>query len=37
MKAAIKKMPKGTSLTFVGVTAAGPSGKSANWRIVFQD
>jgi len=29
MKNAIKKMPKGTSLTFVGVTAAGPSGKSA--------
>jgi gliding motility-associated protein GldM len=29
MKAAIKKMPKGTSLTFVGVSAAGPSGKSA--------
>jgi hypothetical protein len=25
---AIKKMPKGTSLTFVGVSAAGPSGKS---------
>ena len=36
-KAAIKKMPKGTSLTFVGVSAAGPSGKSAaNWRIVLQ-
>lgn len=29
MKAAIKKLPKGTALTFVGVTAAGPSGKSA--------
>jgi gliding motility-associated protein GldM len=29
MKAAIKKMPKGTSLTFVGVSASGPSGKSA--------
>jgi gliding motility-associated protein GldM len=29
MKSAIKKLPKGTSLTFVGVTAAGPSGKSA--------
>lgn len=29
MKTAIKKMPKGTSLTFVGVSAAGPSGKSA--------
>ena len=29
MKAAIKKMPKGTSLTFIGVSAAGPSGKSA--------
>jgi gliding motility-associated protein GldM len=29
MKNAIKKMPKGTSLTFVGVSAAGPSGKSA--------
>ena len=29
MKDAIKKMPKGTSLTFVGITAAGPSGKSA--------
>ena len=28
MKKAIKKMPKGTSLTFVGVSAAGPSGKS---------
>ena len=26
---AIKKMPKGTSLTFIGVSAAGPSGKSA--------
>jgi gliding motility-associated protein GldM len=29
MKNAIKKMPKGTSLTFSGVSAAGPSGKSA--------
>ena len=29
MKAAIKKLPKGSVLTFVGVTAAGPSGKSA--------
>ena len=28
MKDAIKKLPKGTSLTFVGVSAAGPSGKS---------
>jgi len=28
MKNAIKKMPKGTSLTFVGVSAAGPSGKA---------
>ena len=29
MKAAIEKLPKGSVLTFVGVTAAGPSGKSA--------
>ncbi|MDG2227741.1 MAG: GldM family protein [Flavobacteriales bacterium] len=29
MRDAIKKMPKGTSLTFIGVSAAGPSGKSA--------
>jgi gliding motility-associated protein GldM len=29
MKTAIQKMPNGTSLTFVGVSAAGPSGKSA--------
>ena len=28
MKNAIKKMPKGTSLTIIGVKAAGPSGKS---------
>jgi gliding motility-associated protein GldM len=28
MKNAIKKMPKGTSLTFVGISASGPSGKS---------
>jgi gliding motility-associated protein GldM len=29
MRDAIKKMPKGTSLTFIGVSAAGPSGKPA--------